>query len=148
PALDLFPRPGHEKTNIVLADAVPVTHNFSPFIDTRPGVSADEKYKAIGGYDDAGLLAYASPDGVHWRKLRDSPVFTKAQAGKSFAFDSQNVAFWSEAESKYLLYYRVYQDKKRRISRVESDDFLNWRSPTLMEYELADGRPAPIEELY
>ncbi|MGB7159301.1 MAG: hypothetical protein WBD40_14630 [Tepidisphaeraceae bacterium] len=148
PSLDLFPRGEHETNNIVLADASPVTHNFSPFIDARPGTAPDQRYKAVGGYHDTGLVAYASPDGIHWRKMRDEPVLTKEHVQKSFVFDSQNVPFWSEAEGKYLLYYRVYQDKKRRIARVESDDFLTWTNPTLMEYEGADGKTAPVEELY
>ncbi|HEY2584482.1 MAG TPA: sialidase family protein [Tepidisphaeraceae bacterium] len=53
-----------------------------------------------------------------------------------------------EAEGRYVLFYRVYKDKMRRIARVESDDFLHWAKPTLMEYERADGQPAPVEELY
>lgn len=148
PQLDLFPVEGHARTNIVLAHAAPVTHNFCPFIDARPGVEADERHKAIGGYDQKGLFAYASGDGIHWRKLSDDPILTHEQVSKSFVFDSQNVAFWSEAEAKYVLFYRVYKDKKRRIARVESEDFLHWAKPTLMEYERADGSPAPIEELY
>ena len=148
PSLDLFPRDGHKTNNIILANAAPVTHNFSPFLDAKPGVPPEGRYKAVGGYHDTGLVAYASADGIRWRKLRDEPVLTKAQVQSSFVFDSQNVAFWSEAEGKYLLYYRVYKDRKRRIARVESDDFLTWKNPTLMEYEGADGKPAPVEELY
>jgi HEAT repeat protein len=148
PQLDLFPVPSYARTNIVLAHAASVTHNFCPFIDNRPGVNPDERYKAIGGYYEAGLFAYVSGDGIHWRKLADSAVLTHEQVSKSFVFDSQNVAFWSEVEGKYLLFYRVYQDKKRRIARVESDDFLHWNRPTLMDYRRADGTPALIEELY
>ncbi|HZZ42478.1 MAG TPA: hypothetical protein VFE58_06045 [Tepidisphaeraceae bacterium] len=152
PELDLFPLDGSPRTNVILAHVAPDTHNFSPFIDTKPGVSADEKYKAIGGYNEPGLSAYVSPDGIHWKKLQDKPVLTKEQAAyvpgmKSLVFDSQNVPFWSEAEQKYLLYYRVYKDKNRRIARVESDDFVHWRNPALMEYRHGDG-PAPIEQLY
>lgn len=152
PELDLFPRAGRERANVVLADATPDTHNFSPFIDTRPGVSPGERYKAVGGYHEPGLSAYVSPDGVHWKKLQDRPVLTKAEVGfkegsKSIVFDSQNVAFWSDAERKYLLYYRVYKDRMRRIARVESDDFIHWRNPTLMEYRRGDSS-APIEQLY
>ena len=147
PMFDYFPRPDHPKTNIILTNAGVVTHNFSPFIDTKPGVPDDQRYKAVGGYNDVGLLAYTSPDGIHWRKLAEQPVLTREQVNTKFAFDSQNVPFWSAAEGKYLLYYRLYKDKKRRIARVESDDFLHWSNPTLMEYE-RDGQPAPIEELY
>jgi hypothetical protein len=152
PSLGLFPRPGAATTNIVLADAAPDTHNFSPLIDTRPGVNPAERYKAIGGYHEPGLSAYVSPDGIRWKRLRDGPVLTRGDVGfkegsKSIVFDSQNVAFWSDAEGKYLLFYRVYKEGKRRIARVESDDFLAWKAPTLMEYRRGN-EPAPIEQIY
>ncbi|MEC7558147.1 MAG: hypothetical protein VYA32_13265, partial [Planctomycetota bacterium] len=38
-----------DKQNNILLQGGPVSHNFAPFIDTRPGVAADEKYKAVGG---------------------------------------------------------------------------------------------------
>jgi len=38
-------------------------------------------------------------------------------------FDSQNVAFWSPAEDRYLIYFRVYKDRFRRIARAESKTF-------------------------
>jgi len=155
PSLDLFPRGDHKTTNIVLADAAPVTHNFSPFLDANPAAKPDERYKAVGGYHDTGLVAFVSADGVRWRKLRDEPVLTKEGAGfdgdrkRSMVFDSQNVPFWSEAEGKYLLYYRIYKNSKRRISRVESDDFITWRNVKLMEYDDGNGKSRePIEELY
>lgn len=152
PSLDLFPRPDAATTNIVLADAAPDTHNFSPLIDTRPGVNPAERYKAIGGYHQSGLSAYVSADGVRWKRLRDRPILTRQDVGykegsKSIVFDSQNVAFWSDAEKKYLLFYRVYKAGKRRIARVESDDFLTWKAPTLMEYRRGN-EPAPIEQIY
>jgi hypothetical protein len=152
PALDLCPWQDQKTTNIVLAHAGADTHNFSPFIDTKPDVPAEQKYKAVSGYHDTGLHAYVSPDGIHWKKLQDAPVLTRQDVGfvegsKSIVFDSQNVPFWSEFEQKYLLYYRVYVAGKRRTSRVESDDFVHWRNPTLMEYRHF-GQPAPIEQLY
>ena len=152
PSLDLFPRSGEATTNIVLADAAPVTHNFSPLIDTRPGVDPAERYKAIGGYHEPGLSAYVSADGIRWKRLRDKPVLTRQDVGfvegsKSIVFDSQNVAFWSDVEKKYLLYYRVYKEGKRRIARVESDDFITWKAPTLMEYRRGN-EAAPIEQIY
>jgi hypothetical protein len=148
PDLDLFPVDGHAKTNIVLAHAAPVTHNFSPFLDDRPGVNPAERYKAVGGLHETGLFAFASADGIRWHRMSDKPILTNAQVSKGFVFDSQNVAFWSELEGRYVLFFRMYKDQNRRIGRVQSDDFLHWAKPTLMEYERADGRPAPIEELY
>src|SRR3712207_6934263 len=45
-----------------------------------------------------GLKAFVSPDGIHWKKLREEPVVPEAW-GKFF--DSQNYAFWSESEQAY-----------------------------------------------
>lgn len=151
PELGLFPRSG-QPTNIVLADAQGVAHNFAPFLDSRPGVSPDQKYKGVGGVHEQGLSAYASPDGLRWTRLGDGPVLTRRDVqvidgGDSYVFDSQNVAFWSVAEGRYLLYYRIFQGEARRIARVESDDFLTWRNPTLMEYRRDEG-PVPVEQLY
>ena len=147
PELDLFPMPGHGKTNIILANAAPVTHNFCPMLDTRPGVPADQRFKALGGTMTSGLIAWASPDGIHWKKLRDEAVLTKAMVPFPYMFDSQNLAFWSATEQKYLCYFRVFKDGIRRICRATSDDFLKWDEPVLMEYE-HNGKPAPIEHLY
>jgi len=147
PQLDLFPLPGHEKTNIILANAAPVTHNFCPMLDTRAGVPAEERFKALGGTMESGLVAWASADGIHWRKLREEAVLTKAMVPFPYMFDSQNLAFWSAAEQKYLCYFRVFQDGIRRICRTTSDDFLTWTEPVLMEYNHC-GEPAPIEHLY
>jgi len=61
PMLSLFPRAGHQQTNIILANAAPVTHNFSPFLDSHSGATANERYKALGGYNDAGLWPMLRP---------------------------------------------------------------------------------------
>ena len=34
--------------NVVLDEGLVVNHNFSPFIDERPGVPADQRYKGLG----------------------------------------------------------------------------------------------------
>jgi len=76
PRLNLFAVKGSKSNNVILANAAPVNHNFSPLLDTRPGVPKDRRYKALGGTKKSGLVAYISADGIHWRKLRDEPVFT------------------------------------------------------------------------
>src|SRR4051812_10800358 len=38
PEFNLPNAPTHPATNIVLADSAPISHNFSPMLDTRPGV--------------------------------------------------------------------------------------------------------------
>lgn len=140
PNLGLFDVRGTRENNVVLTQA-PATHNFSPFIDARPGVPAEERYKALGGSQMSGLLAFASADGLRWRPLQEAPVL------KGPAFDSQNLAFWSAAEGQYVCYFRTYKriDGKgfRWISRATSPDFRRWSEPVEMTFG-----DAPPEHLY
>lgn len=147
PEFALFEKQGHKKNNIILADAAPMTHNFSPFLDTRPGVPKAERYKALGGTMSSGLVAFTSADGIHWKQHPAGAVITKKMIPFPYMFDSQNVAFWSPVEKKYLSYFRVFKDGIRRIARVESDDFIHWSKPILMEYTHRNEK-APIEHLY
>lgn len=147
PTLGLFEVAGTRENNVILADAAPVTHNFSPLLDPRPDVPSDQRYKALGGTMESGLIAHASPDGIHWRRLADQAVLPVAAVPFAYMFDSQNVAFWSESEGLYVCYFRVFQDDVRRICRTTSPDFLHWSAPVLMEYRRRDGQ-VPLEHLY
>lgn len=147
PSLGLYEILGSKDNNVCLANAAPVTHNLSPFLDTNPQCASDQRYKALGGTMNSGLMAYVSSDGKSWKPLFDEPVITKAMVDFPYMFDSQNVAFWSPVEKKYLCYFRVFKDRIRRIARTTSDDFRNWTPPVLMEYRHLGGE-APIEHLY
>jgi hypothetical protein len=141
PSLGLYEVHGTRSNNVVLARTAPFTHNFAPFLDTRPGVPAAEHFKALAGSSKSGLVAFASGDGIHWRKLREAAVFTQG------VFDSQNVAFWSEAEQCYALYFRSWSGGKfegfRTISRTTSTNFLDWSAPVEMSFG-----DTPPEHLY
>ena len=141
PEVGRFEVGGTKRNNVVLANAAPASHNFSPFIDARPGVPVDARYKALGGSERSGLLAFASADGLTWRRLHDKPVITAGQ------FDSQNVAFWSVNESRYVCYFRTWSGGGwsgfRTISRSTSDDFETWTKPTPMTFG-----DTPSEHLY
>src|SRR5690554_5833121 len=144
PELGLFEVEGSRQNNVVLAHAAPVTHNFSPFIDQNPNAKPDQKYKALGGTKESGLIAYASPDGIYWTRMQEEPVFTKG------VFDSQNVVFWSESEKQYVCYFRTWSDGGfseykgfRSISRTTSRDFIHWTDPVKMEFG-----DTPLEHLY
>lgn len=139
PDLGLFEVRGTRANNVILAGDPPFSHNFSPLVDNRPAVPASERYKALAGTGATGLVALTSPDAIRWRKLRNQPVLKYDQ----FAFDSQNVAFWSETEGCYVCYFRTWHQGVRRISRATSSDFLTWSSSVRMEYG-----DAPIEHLY
>jgi hypothetical protein len=140
--------------NVILARQAPFTHNFTPFLDTRPGVGPAARYKALAGSGGSGLIAFKSADGIHWSKIQDAPVVkTPSSDGLPWPFDSQNVAFWSEAENCYVAFVRTWgkteppqtdPDKKfqRRVSRATSTDFITWTP-------LVDtGANLPGEQLY
>ena len=139
PKLGLHDINGSKDNNVMLADMPPFTHNFAPFLDRHPGVPAEDRYKTLAGLGGkfGGLSAFASSDGIHWRKMQDAPVLTKG------AFDSQNVSFWSEAEQCYVAYFRIFtgggtddQTWKpkgvRWVSRATSQDFIHWSDATPM----------------
>lgn len=113
-------------------------HNFTPFIDTKPGVPADERYKAVGYSEKGkGLGVFASPDGINWRELLDHPAITEG------AFDSQNLAFYDPMRGLYVDYHRLVRDGVRDIMTCTSEDFRTWTDPVFIEY--ADSRK---EHLY
>ena len=51
PEVGLVEYDGSKKNNIVISEKQfgYIAHNFSPFVDARPGVPAAERFKAIGG---------------------------------------------------------------------------------------------------
>lgn len=131
PSLGLFEVQGTKENNVVLARHRGC-HNFAPFLDANPDAPADQQYKALGGTGAPGLIAFASPDGIHWKELQKEPVITKG------AFDSQNNAFWSVSEGRYVCYFRVFRQRKRWIARTTSTDFIHWTEPVDLE---TDGKP-------
>jgi hypothetical protein len=144
PALGLFPDGERNDTNIIHIDEVPgekTSHNFTPFLDTNPAAAPDARFKAVGGDDKGGLFGFASADGIHWRKIQPGPIFTDG------IFDSQNVAFWSETENCYVLYFRIWTEGLykglRTIARTTSSDFIHWSKPEAMTFG-----GVPQEELY
>lgn len=137
PSLGLYEFDGSKENNIVW-DGIG-THCFTPFRDPNPDCAPDARYKALargrprGG---KGLYAFASPDGIHWRLLRNEPVITKG------AFDSQNLAFWDPHAKLYREYHRAFRGV-RDIMTGTSRDFLTWSDPVFLAYP-----GAPKEHLY
>jgi hypothetical protein len=131
PKLGLFEVHGKKDNNVVLARHRGC-HNLAPFVDANPAAPAGQRYKALGGTGAPGLIAFTSPDGLRWQELQKEPVITKG------AFDSQNNAFWSESETQYVCYFRVFRDGMRWIARTTSKDFIHWTDPVDLEL---DGKP-------
>jgi hypothetical protein len=147
PDLRLLEVRGAAVNNVILAGQPPFSHNFTPFIDLRPGIPEAQRYKALGGVHKSGLAGFVSPDGLAWKRIQDAPVLPSP---KAFAFDSQNIAFWSTHEKKYVCYFRTWKKFEgaagggyRWVSRAVSDDFLNWTIEGEMNYG-----GAPPEHLY
>jgi hypothetical protein len=164
PSLGLFKVAGTRDNNVVLTQDVAgyAVNNFCPFVDTRPDVPPEERYKALGGMG-GGLLAFVSPDGIRWSKLRDAPVITKG------GFDSKNLPFWDAERKEYRAYARDRRieaslrevkdaptlktsatgltsdgrDNGRDIITCTSKDFIHWTEPRFLSYS-----PGRINELY
>jgi hypothetical protein len=141
PDLGIHEVSGTRENNVILADVAPITHNFSPFLDTREGTNPKHKYKALGGTKSSGLIACVSEDGINWNILQEDPVFTEG------VFDSQNVSFWSQSEQCYVCYFRTWTKVGysgfRTVSRTTSKDFINWSDPVKMDFG-----DTPPEHLY
>lgn len=143
---------GTRDNNVILRDLPPFVHNLSPFLDDRPGVPASERYKAVAGCasmpDDKekgipkrSLFAFVSADGIDWEQRNEIIPF---RSGWRHAFDSSNLAFWSEVEGLYVCYLRTWtkEGNLRSVSRATSPDFVTWSDPVALDPNL------PGEHLY
>jgi hypothetical protein len=152
PKLRLHEVGGTMDNNAILANMPPFLTDFMPFLDSRPGVPAAERYKAFGGYPGTGnkfglnepgrgLFTFTSPDGIRWTKKGEA---IRYRPEWRHAFDSPNVGFWSEAEQQYVCYFRTWSEggKIRSVSRATSKDFVTWTDPVEMLPNL------PGEHLY
>jgi hypothetical protein len=141
PNLGFYSINGARETNVILQGQAPFSHNFSPFLDTKPSVPEAQRFKALAGTETSGLVAFVSADGKQWKKLRERPVMTKG------VFDSQNVAFWSDSEDCYVSYFRTWTEGLyrgfRTVSRCTSRDFVTWSDPVPMSFG-----NTPVEHLY
>ncbi|TXT39284.1 MAG: hypothetical protein FD138_108, partial [Planctomycetota bacterium] len=147
PELGLHEFQGSKKNNIIWTGVG--THNFAPFLDTRPGCPPESRYKALGGLaEQGGLFAFHSADGIRWSLMRDQPVVTEG------AFDSQNLAFWDATAGKYRAYFRTFTAGVttgkvwkpagyRAIRTATSRDFLAWDNYADLTY-----KDSPAEHLY
>ena len=144
PKLGLFEVKGTRENNVILTSAqAPAPHNFAPFIDTRPGVRPEERFKGLGGLFDmgpgkvtsGGLLGFVSPDGIRWRKIRDAAVIDHT-SHPLYTDTTQSPTFWSDSEQRYICYVRTWKGqppprkgwpgKIRWIGRTTSPDFMHW----------------------
>ncbi|MFH0794417.1 MAG: hypothetical protein V2A74_10340 [bacterium] len=149
PSLGVFEFNGSKENNIVWKGkekAYWESHSFAPFLDENPAVKPEERYKAIAlsRYPEEdvperknALFAFASPDGIHWKRMQPVPIISKGD------FDSQNTAFWDSARGRYVAFSRMRREGKRSIQWCESQDYIRWSEPVLCDFG-----GAPNEHLY
>ncbi len=135
PNLGLFEWNGSKENNIVWMGQG--SHNFTAFLDNNPSVADTSRFKALGG-GRGGLVAFESPDCIHWKLIQEAPVITNG------AFDSQNLAFWDPDRAEYRAYWRYFGDGVRAIRTARSADFLTWDG----EADLSYTEGTPTEHLY
>ena len=116
--------------------------------DTRPGIPEDERIKALRGVPISGEAhtAFKDPKGPKRLELlvsADGLVFRPLEAARQptfvsdlpNSFDGGNTMFWSEAEQRYVLYYRIMTETGRRtMARTTSSDLRTWSDPIPMTY--------------
>ncbi|MBI4623200.1 MAG: hypothetical protein HY736_08280 [Verrucomicrobia bacterium] len=151
PQLGLHEFNGSKANNIVVVSGPSgrlkiATETPAVFKDENPNAAPDARYKAfLGSKEPRGLLAFKSPDGIHWSPMDDSPIITDG------AFDSQNVAFWDGLRGEYRAYWRYFTRGSaasphvgvRAIHTATSKDFLRWENQVTVGYF-----DSPAEHLY
>ncbi len=151
PALGLAERAGRRDTNL-LADQDGQEVSLGPWLDTRPGVLAGERIKAITSEPVSGakhtafddpigakrLVFWVSADGFTFRKLDPQPEMISDLPN---CFDGGNTPFWSEAEQQYVVYYRFWDGEYRpnligyrSVARATSKDLMTWTPSVPMSY--------------
>jgi len=157
PVLGMVDINGSKENNAYLADDGAIVGS-NAFIDARPGVKPEEIYKTVeGGWPLR--YAYASRDGIHWRRMQEAPVFGPEQW--PIKVDGTGInAFWSETRQCYVGYIRIllhqdtgqpfdffvgkdFRKAVRWIAVTTSLDFLNWTKAEPVE---VIGRP--LEQYY
>ena len=106
PELGIIEYNGSKKNNFILdtefAKQYGVTHlcgSTHVFYDNNPACLPDEKYKmVICTEGDDKLISMVSSDGIHFKNY--------GLVSDDGAFDSLNLAFWSEEHGKYFCYFR------------------------------------------
>ncbi len=152
PDLGIHEFEGSMNNNIVMLGSI--AHNFSPFVDERPGCPPEEKYKAVAGYAPEGLFGFVSENGLYFKPFQEEPIIKKG------AFDSHNLVFWDPNKQSYVCYSRYFSSIQssnieapedsaiflgvRAIQNNSSDDFKNWTLPQPNVYD----KNVPLEHFY
>jgi len=130
PSLGLCEYEGSKDNNIV--SFAPLLVNGTVFLDEH--APEEERYKLIGGaklrYISPGatsggaLVGAVSPDGFCWTPFSE-PLCIHIS-------DTQQVVYFDEKLGKYVGYFRSNYQRRRSISRSETQDFKHWPVPQII----------------
>lgn len=127
------------------------------WLDARPGVPEHERVKALRSFALSGeahtaykdpkgpkrIELWASGDGFVFRRLPPERQPTLVSDYLN-SFDGGNTLFWSEAENRYVLYYRIMTEARQRtMARTTSANLRDWSAPVPLTYG-----QAPAEQFY
>ena len=111
------------------------TRRYRQIVDEQENVLFEQDY------EDFGIRIAFSRDGVHWNKQNGWAIKCYSDTGQSPIYDpnlGKFVAFGRFNHSEFLRRGRVHGPRHldqyyvwRNVSRVESDDFINWSEPEL-----------------
>jgi len=124
-------------SNIVFTP--PIKGFQTPGVFKDPGESNPKKrYKMLfaacadGTSETWSTNAAYSPDGLHWTAEPKNPLIPFS--------DTQSCPYWDARRGRYVAYLRYGPPNCRIISRIESEDFVNWSPKVTILW------PAPTNE--
>lgn len=131
PLLDLVPFKGR-KTNLLLDCDI---HGPAILYDAQEPREAF-RYKMMAGAAPSGcILAWGSPDGIHWKPMRPNPVIGTNP-------DSP-MGFLRTGDGRYVAYHRF--SFGRRVCRSESWNGVDWTNDPRLVLEPDAGDPPQIQ---
>ncbi len=129
PALGLHSFGGNTANNIVARDCPNVGVSMDPL-----GADPARRFRMVF---DVGLgkpRVSFSGDGLHWGDAQEPSGFAAAQG------DTHNNAFFDTRTGKWVWFTKMYLGE-RFVSRLESEDFVNWRSSgVVLRSGIGEGR--------
>jgi hypothetical protein len=111
--------------------------NLEGVVFADPKMPASQRYQYVSsskpskGPADAapGIYRFYSPDGLHWS--RDEAPLLRCGS------DTQNVTFWDENIGSYVLYFRGWTNRYRRVLRIALPDL---KTPLAIVPKLGEGK--------
>lgn len=139
PELGLREFNGNKQNNIILDKSDKKEgdffDNFFVFKDANPKCKPNQKYKALAYTSPYKIACFFSADGINFNAGPRLEIIGR--------FDTLNTCFFDTNINKYVAYIRDFHNIPengdlnlgiRDIRRTESEDFINWTVPELLNF--------------